>query len=97
MSSLLQQRCVIHADREAAVRCPGCARFYCRECVTEHAGRMLCAACVARTQALPEQRETSVVKWSIFSIAGLFFAWMVFYYFGMTLARVPSAFFGGTP
>ena len=26
--------------------------FYCRECITEHDGRMLCAACV-RKQSLP--------------------------------------------
>ncbi len=97
MSSLLQQRCLIHADREAAVRCPACGRYYCRECVTEHRGRMLCAACVTREEAPPEQSGPTIVSWSLFSVAGLFLAWMVFYYFGMTLARVPSAFFGGTP
>jgi hypothetical protein len=97
LSSLLQQRCVVHADREAAVRCPGCRRFYCRECVTEHLGRMMCAPCVARAEMPPERREASMAMWSIFSVTGLFLAWMVFYYFGMTLARVPSTFFGSAP
>jgi hypothetical protein len=88
---------MVHAHREAAVRCPGCRRFYCRECVTEHLGRMMCAPCVARAEMPPERREASMAMWSILSVTGLFLAWMVFYYFGMTLARVPSTFFGSTP
>ena len=45
--TLLDQRCSNHALREAAVQCPSCKRFFCRECVTEHAGRMICVNCVA--------------------------------------------------
>ncbi len=45
----------------------------------------------------PERREASMAMWSILSVTGLFLAWMVFYYFGMTLARVPSTFFGSAP
>ena len=36
MSNLIHQRCSNHPGREAAVRCPECGRFFCRECVTEH-------------------------------------------------------------
>jgi hypothetical protein len=43
-----EQRCRNHAVRTAAGRCPGCHFFYCRECITEHDGRMLCAACVQK-------------------------------------------------
>ena len=46
--SLRQQRCVLHPEREAVARCPECGRFFCRECVTEHEGRLLCAACIGR-------------------------------------------------
>ena len=46
MSSLTRQRCWIHLEREAAARCPQCANFYCRECVTEHEGRLVCAGCL---------------------------------------------------
>jgi hypothetical protein len=49
--SVSGQRCSNHAARTAACRCPACHFFYCRECVTEHDGRMLCAACV-RKQSL---------------------------------------------
>lgn len=43
-----ERRCINHAGRAAAGRCPGCRFFYCRECITEHDGRMLCAACVQK-------------------------------------------------
>ena len=46
MSTLTRQRCWIHLEREAAARCPVCTRFYCRECVTEHEGKVVCAACL---------------------------------------------------
>jgi hypothetical protein len=39
-------RCALHAGREAAARCPVCTRHFCRECVTEHHGRLLCFACL---------------------------------------------------
>ena len=46
--TLAQQRCRNHLERSAAGRCPTCSFFYCRECITEHAGRLLCAACVQK-------------------------------------------------
>ena len=57
----------------------------------------MCAACVARAEMLPDRRDSSLAMWGVFSVAGLFLAWMLFYYFGMSLARVPSTFFGGNP
>lgn len=95
--SLLQQRCYHHHDREAAARCPSCQRYYCRECVTEHVGRMTCATCVARLQAPAEKRHSSLALWPVFSMGGLLLAWLVFYYLGMGLARIPSTFHGGLP
>jgi len=44
----LQQRCWNHELREAVCRCPECGRSYCRECVTEHQARLLCASCLAK-------------------------------------------------
>jgi hypothetical protein len=40
------QRCTNHAEREAAVRCPACHHHFCRECITEHHGKMLCVNCL---------------------------------------------------
>ena len=45
------QRCRNHAEREAVARCPGCGHHFCRECVTEHDDRILCAACLRKLTA----------------------------------------------
>jgi late competence protein required for DNA uptake (superfamily II DNA/RNA helicase) len=97
MSALFYQRCVVHQDREAAVRCPECSRFYCRECVTEHLGRMVCAHCVAQSKVDPASRRSSLAAWGALSLTGFLFAWLVFYYLGMGLARIPASFHGGAP
>jgi hypothetical protein len=94
---LIHQRCWHHPAREAVVRCPECRRFYCRECVTEHLGRMMCAACVARLadRAGVEARRSLSVASIASALGGLLLAWLVFYYLGLFLARIPSDFFGG--
>ena len=45
-SPLASARCFKHLSREAVARCPECSKFYCRECVTEHEGRMMCRSCL---------------------------------------------------
>ena len=92
MSMLVHQRCQLHPEREAAVRCPQCGRFYCRECVTEHLGRMICAHCVAESEANEATARFSIAGWSALSVTGFLVAWLVFYYLGMALARIPSSF-----
>jgi hypothetical protein len=96
MSKLFGQRCTIHAEREAAVRCPGCGRFYCRECVTEHRGRMMCAHCVSQLSAVAPPKRSAGAIWALLCLGGLLFAWMLFYYLGMGLARIPSTFHGAS-
>lgn len=95
MSSLTEQRCWHHAEREAVVRCPACQRFYCRECVTEHLGRMMCANCVASMSAVREARPVRRVFWTFLALGGFLLAWLIFYYLGVFLARIPSDFHGG--
>ena len=46
--NLSQQRCFNHTSREAVARCPECGRFFCRECITEHDDRVLCAVCLGK-------------------------------------------------
>jgi hypothetical protein len=92
--SLLLQRCFHHADREAAARCVSCQRFFCRECVTEHDGRMTCANCVGRVRAPLSAERSSTVMWAVLSLGGLLLAWLIFYYLGMGFARIPSTFHG---
>ena len=93
--SLLNQRCFNHVNREAAARCPSCQRFYCRECVTEHEGRMMCANCVSRLKAPQARARSGGALWAIFSVGGVLLAWLIFYYLGMGLARIPSTYHGG--
>lgn len=53
------RKCGIHAGREAAARCPSCGGFFCRECITEHDYKMICAGCLA---GLLEGREEEEKK-----------------------------------
>lgn len=94
MSTLVNQRCLNHASREAVVRCPECRRFFCRECVTEYRGKMICATCVARITVDGEKAASrGGFRWAAFAAAGFFGAWLIFYYLGVMLARIPSDFF----
>jgi hypothetical protein len=93
--TLLDQRCFHHAAREAVAQCPSCKHFYCRECVTEHNGRMICVICVnslARDAGKAERAKKA--RWTVAALAGILIAWLVFYYLGLTLARIPSKFHG---
>src|ERR1700691_3532 len=91
--NILDQRCLNHALREAAVQCPSCRRFFCRECVTEHQGRMICGSCVtALTRGENKTARAATARWTILALAGILLAWLVFYYLGLTLSRIPSKF-----
>jgi hypothetical protein len=92
-SPLIHQRCWRHAGREAVARCPECARFYCRECVVEHLGRMICSDCVARITSTAPTGRFHTARWTLFAAGGFLVAWLIFYYLGVMLARIPSSFF----
>src|SRR5580700_2464190 len=95
--NLIDQRCANHALREAAVQCPSCKRYFCRECVTEHHGRMMCVSCVTvLSRAENKIARTATTIWSITAIAGILIAWLVFYYLGQTLAKIPAEFHGAS-
>ena len=94
MTALVQQRCWNHSSREAVARCPVCSRFYCRECVTEHEGKMICASCVtSAARASGAAKRSGGFVWTLFAVGGILLAWIIFYYFGALLARIPSDFF----
>ncbi len=92
MSLLAQHRCVLHAGREAAARCPSCRQFFCRECVTEHDGRILCAACLRRNSAprTKPQRRLGGVLGPIALASGFVMSWVAFYLLGQILLKTPS-------
>lgn len=94
MQNLAQQRCFNHAEREAVARCPECGRFFCRECVTEHDGRALCAACLKKLVRVPLLKRRGVMQFLHFAqgVAGVVLAWFCFYLLGERLLSLPDEF-----
>ncbi len=95
---LSKQRCSNHQHREAAAQCPDCERFFCRECVTEHDGRMLCATCLSRRSS-SENSAGSRFTWlyrSLLLLTGFVLLWSIFYYLGRLLILLPTSFHDGT-
>lgn len=96
--SLAQSRCFQHVSREAVARCPECQRFYCRECVTEHEGRMICRACLDALlleQTVESSSFFKTVRAWLLAGCGYVFAVYVFYQIGCALLRIPSEFHSG--
>ena len=98
---LVLERCWIHPPREAAARCPSCARFYCRECVTEHDGRLICADCLRELRAAtdrlrqrpPRGRGALTAAWRTVSVVlSLLAAWFFFHVLAQTLVTLPGEF-----
>lgn len=98
MSELLTHRCLQHPDREAVARCPECRQFFCRECVTEHDERVVCAACL-RKQSVPRaerRRWLAGVGRALAAGLGFVAGWLLFYSAGQMLLSIPSEFHEGT-
>jgi hypothetical protein len=98
MPSLLHQRCFNHSLREAAARCLECGRFFCRECVTEHEERVLCAGCLRKVVKPPFTQRGGVValvRGGQF-LAGVFTVWLFFYLLGEALLTLPDSFHQGS-
>jgi len=98
MESLSQQRCQNHAHREAVACCPECARFFCRECITEHDDRVICASCLKKLagQAASKARRFQGLETICLGLLSFLFLWIVFYSIGRGLLSIPSSFHDGT-
>jgi hypothetical protein len=98
METLAWQRCLNHEQREAVARCPECGRFYCRECITEHDDRVICAACLRKIAAGDESRRFRASSWGAAAVVGLglFTVWIFFYWTGQVLLAIPADFHEGT-
>lgn len=97
MESLATQRCFNHALREAVARCPQCRHCFCRECVTEHDDRVICAACLARLARTPRQRRPALAGFMhvLQCALGVILLWFFFYLIGEGLLRLPTSFHEG--
>lgn len=99
MNVLAARRCERHSAREAVARCPSCGGHFCRECVVEHGGLLLCAACLAREAA--GGKTTARERWlgaarSLRLVAAILLLWTVFYALGQLLKLVPARVHEGT-
>lgn len=92
------RRCVRHESREAAARCTGCSREFCRECVVDHGGRLLCVTCIAKLvhDAKEAPRRWKAVRHGLSTGAALFVAWVAFFWVGTLLLKIPAAVHEGT-
>ena len=97
MKDALRQRCFHHPERVAGARCLGCGRTFCRECVTEHEGRVLCAPCLAAAARQETRRQGSgrILRAGA-ACAGIATAWLFFYLLGHALLLARSTFHEGT-
>jgi len=98
MQNLAHQRCFNHAGREAVARCPECGQYFCRECITEHDDRVVCAACLKNLTRQPLVRRTPLVR--LLRLAqcalGVLIAWFFFFLIGEGLLKLPASFHEGT-
>jgi hypothetical protein len=91
--NIAQERCFNHASREAAARCPECGRYFCRECISEHDDRVICAFCLKRVSTKPVRRYrlAGLVRLAQVVI-GVLLLWSSFYLLGKALLTIPSSF-----
>lgn len=83
-------QCTRHAGREAAARCPQCRRFFCRECIAEYRGRLLCSHCLhLTTGATSPAHRGRAHAWvrGLTLILALSLVWMFWSWAGWQLAR----------
>lgn len=98
MSTLIAARCLLHPERESVARCPECRQAYCRECITEHDGRVICAACLRKLTRKPERRPVRL-GWlfrPVHLATGLLVGWFLFYTLGRLLLQIPSEWHEGS-
>jgi hypothetical protein len=91
--NIAQERCFNHASREAVARCPECGRTFCRECISEHDDRVICAFCLKRLskKAVRRHRLVGLVRLAQI-LMGVLLLWSSFYLLGKALLNIPSSF-----
>jgi hypothetical protein len=98
IQNLANQRCFNHSLREAVARCPECGHCFCRECITEHEDRVVCAACLGKLAGRPRLRRPGLA--GVVGIGqcllGLLAGWFFFYMVGELLLAVPDSFHEAT-
>ena len=98
MTPLAQQHCLNHPAREAAAQCPQCRHFFCRECITEHDDRILCAVCLrlASRKESARRHPFRALGRAALGLGGLATAALFFYAVAQCLLMIPASYHDGT-
>src|SRR5580658_4625690 len=98
MPPLTHQHCLNHSAREAVAQCPECRLFFCRECITEHDDRILCAACLRKTvpAARSSRKPFRALGRAGLGVAGFLTAALFYYWLGQILLMIPMQYHDGT-
>ena len=94
---IVNERCFNHMRREAVAVCPECRRFFCRECITEHDDRVICASCLKKKFPALDRRRLPFAGLMRTGqvVTGILFLWLLFYLLGQMLVSIPSSFHEG--
>lgn len=93
-ADISELRCFNHGAREAVAQCLACSRYFCRECVTAHGARVLCANCLgsAAVSSAPRRRAITALWRTTQLLTGFFVIWFIAYTVGRGLLWLPSEF-----
>ena len=91
--TLSKQRCRNHGQREAVACCPNCKGNFCRECITEHQGQLLCSHCLQQLTSHRSKDKNFIPRLFIRLVAlaiGLLIVFSCFYTVTKLLAAIPQ-------
>ena len=91
-------RCLNHENREAVAQCRECGSTFCRECISEHEDRVICAACLEKHLAdeTPGRKRLTGMIQLVQLAVGLLLAWAMFTMIGWCLLQIPTDFHEGS-
>lgn len=90
--------CLNHPLREAAARCTSCGNTFCRECITDLDGRMVCVACHREKTSIKDKpkRDWFLVTASLQAMLGVAILWFTTWAVGRILLNIPAEVHEGT-
>ncbi|HXR97025.1 MAG TPA: hypothetical protein VN709_04195 [Terriglobales bacterium] len=89
----MNARCAFHPAREASALCIACGHTYCRECVTESAGRVYCLRCLTSLAAASTHGARGLAAraaHSLLGAAGVAVLFAVFFLLLRYVAAIPA-------
>lgn len=96
MTLIIQRHCFQHPEREAVARCLECGESFCRECITEHGERLICASCLTKVARAAKPHAGHRWRETLLPLAGagtgVLVSWLVFYALARLLMHLPTAF-----